>query len=396
MNQPAGEGWGAAAWLFWASLLLVAYTYFGYPCLIALMARLRPAPVRRRPEHQPSVTVVVAAHNEAERIVDRVENLLGQQYPADRLQVLIVSDGSTDATADRLRELEQRDPRVRGLSLPVRQGKAAALNAAMERVGSDLVVFADARQRFAPDAVARLAGNFADPAIGSVSGELMFEGETEGVAAQVGLYWRYEKWIRRSESEFGSMLGATGAIYAIRRELWTPLPSGTLLDDFLTPMRIVLAGRRAIFDGRSVAWDRPSREARREMRRKIRTLAGNFQALAREPRLLWPWSNPATWFQLWSHKIFRLLVPYGLVGMAAGSLAARGWFYGFAALAQAAFYGLALGGWMAERRGRAIGSRLAAVAWTFTALNAAAVAGLWAWLRGTDSQSVWQKPSGDR
>ena len=391
MNQPAGEGGGAAAWLFWLSLLLVAYTYFGYPCLVALLARLRLVPIRRH-SHAPSLTVVVAAHNEEGRIADRVENLLAQQYPPGRLQVLVVSDGSTDSTADCLHQLEQRDPRVQALVFPERQGKAAALNAALERVTSELVVFADARQRFEPDALTRLAENFADPAIGSASGELMFEGETAGVAAQVGLYWRYEKWIRRSESEFGSMLGATGAIYAIRRELWTPLPPGTLLDDFLTPMRIVLAGRRAIFDGRAVAWDRPSREARQEMRRKIRTLAGNFQALAHEPRLLTPWTNPATWFQLWSHKIFRLLVPYGLMGMAAGSLAAPGWFYTLAAVAQAAFYGLALTGWRSERKGRPIGSRLAAVAWTFTALNAAAVAGLWTWLRGADSHSVWRKP----
>jgi cellulose synthase/poly-beta-1,6-N-acetylglucosamine synthase-like glycosyltransferase len=280
--------------------------------------------------------------------------------------------------------------------LPQNGGKAVALNAGVAAAQGELIVFADARQRFAVDAIARLAENFADPEVGSASGELMLtrpgNSDRSGVAAEVGLYWRYEKWIRRSESTVGSMLGATGAIYAIRRELWRPLPAGTLLDDFLTPMRIVLGGRRAIFDPRAVAYDEASQRAAQEFRRKARTLAGNFQAFAFEPGLLAPWSNPRTWFQVWNHKLTRLLVPWALLIMAVTSVAAPGVFYTWAVAGQATFYGAAGVGWALERRGGRIPWRPLSLAYTFVTLNAAAAAGLWLWLRGAQAGRIWQRP----
>mgnify|MGYP001099897814 CR=1 FL=1 len=376
--------------LFWPALLLIVYTYFGYPLLVAVAARLRPRPVARA-THEPTVSVVVAAWNEAANLPARIANLLEQDYPSDRLEIIVVSDGSTDETAGVLERIAGESPRVRPLLLEHNGGKAVALNAGIAAATGELIVFADARQTFAPDAIRRLAENCADPRVGSASGELVLRPAQGGVAANVGLYWRYEKWIRRNEATIGSMLGATGAIYAIRRELYRPLPPGTLLDDFLTPMRIVLTGHRAVFDGRAIAEDLVSTRASQEFRRKVRTLAGNFQAVAFEPALLLPWRNPATWFQLWSHKLLRLAVPWALVVMLIASAAAPGLPYRVFAGLQLLFYAMALVGLMAERAGRSIRLKPVALAYTFTTLNIAAAAGLFVWARGGAGTSVWRK-----
>lgn len=382
-----------AAWVFWLAFFFTAYTYFGYPLLICLLARIRPRRELASPTGNilPPIDIVIAAYNEAANLPRRIANLLEQDYPADQLSIIIVSDGSSDETAAILHALAARDSRIKPIILEHNQGKAVALNAGLEAAQNPIVVFADARQTFAPDAIQRLVQRFQDPAIGSVSGELVLTEDEDGVAANVGLYWRYEKWIRRCESMFNSMLGATGAIYAIRRDLWQPLPPGTLLDDFLTPMRIVLKGRRAVFEPGAHAFDRASSRGRQEFVRKIRTLAGNFQAVAAEPRLLAPWSNPGTWFQLWSHKLFRLAVPYALIAMFIASICAPGPLYGLLSALQAVFYAGALIGWWCERQRRPLPWRIIALAYTFTALNLAAVAGLFDWLRGNHPSRVWKK-----
>jgi cellulose synthase/poly-beta-1,6-N-acetylglucosamine synthase-like glycosyltransferase len=398
MMQPYAAAWGVGLCLF-----IVAYTYCLYPALIAFWSRFRPRPVRRAAGHEPTVSVVLAVWNEAANLERRVANLLDQHYPPDKLEIVVVSDGSTDATGDVLRRLADGESRLRSLLLSDNAGKAVALNEGVAAASGELIVFADARQTFAPDAIARLAENFADPRVGSASGELELldappdpsaepaAGSGVGVAANVGLYWRYEKWIRRNESAAGSMLGATGAIYAIRRHLYRPLPPGALLDDFLTPMRIVLGGRRAIFDGRAVAADRVSTRAGQEFRRKVRTLAGNFQAVAAEPGLLFPWSNPATWWQLWSHKLLRLLVPWALLALLPATLLAGGPAMGLLAAGQILFYLLALAGWLAERRGRPLMLKPVGLAYTFVVLNLAAAVGLIAWLRDGSGRGVWRK-----
>ncbi len=224
------------------------------------------------------------------------------------------------------------------------------------------MVFADGRQSFRADVLARLAENFSDPSIGSASGELVLLGDEFGVAREVRLYWSYEKWIRRSESTAWSMLGATGAIYAIRRSLWQPLEAGTILDDFITPMRILMKGYRVVFDGRAVATDRTFQYAEHERIRKQWTLAGNIQAFALEPELLLPWHNPRTFIQVWSHKLFRLLVPWSMILVLFSSLLAPGNFYLLAVVVQAVFYGLGLLGWMMEHQGKSVSSRLVCMA----------------------------------
>lgn len=349
--------------LFWGSVAVIAYVYAIYPLLIAAWARLRARPVRRVPlgaaetGPAPGVSVVIAAHNEGRRLPARVGNLLAQQYPGP-LQIIVVSDGSTDSTRAALAPFGNR---VELVEIP-RSGKPSALNAGVARAHHPLLLFADARQTFAPDVVRLLVENFADPAVGAVTGELLLDCEQgddavdSSMAESVGAYWRFEKWLRRHESAVWSTLGATGAVYAMRRSLWRPLPAATLLDDVLAPMRVVLAGSRVVFDERPKAFDRVERDAAGERRRKVRTLAGNYQIVALEPALLNPLRN-RVWFQFVSHKLGRLAVPYAMVLalVANAALAPAGILYMAALAAQLGFYGLAAYGWWLEKGARAEG-----------------------------------------
>lgn len=335
--------------VFWISVVTVLYVYVGYPVVLAVWARLRPRPLGAVGiQRLPRVTVIVAARNEGARLAARIENLLSLDYPAALRQIIVVSDGSHDSTAG---VLAQHRREVEAYFLPP-VGKASALNLGAAAATGDILVFADARQRFAPDALRRLVEPFADPVVGGVSGELMIDadvpssdGTESPVGEGVGLYWRYEKWLRQQESRIGSTLGATGAIYALRRSEWRPLPAETLLDDVLAPMRVVLAGKRIVFNTEARAYDRSSADADTERRRKVRTLAGNFQLLRLEPALLVPFVNPV-WLQFVSHKLGRLLVPYalGTLFVANCALAHVNLFYGLTLTLQVAFYLLAFHG----------------------------------------------------
>jgi cellulose synthase/poly-beta-1,6-N-acetylglucosamine synthase-like glycosyltransferase len=339
--------------VFWSCVCVISYIYLGYPFLLAACAR-----VARRPAHKaeleagewPSLSIILAARNEADRLPSRLRNLLDLDYKGRR-EIIVVSDGSTDRTAAILHEYRRA---VRAIELPA-GGKPTALNKGVEAATGDILVFADARQRFAQDALIHLAANFADPQVGGVTGELFLDHHANDstIGDGVGLYWRYEKWLRRNESAVWSTLGATGAIYALRRSLWRPLPASTLLDDVLAPMRVVLAGYRVVFEERARAYDRPSPDAAAESRRKTRTLAGNYQILAQEPRLLLPIANPV-WLQYVSHKIGRLVVPWALVGalLSSAALAPASWVFSAAFLAQVGFYGLAVLGGCLDARGR--------------------------------------------
>jgi cellulose synthase/poly-beta-1,6-N-acetylglucosamine synthase-like glycosyltransferase len=338
---------GAAVIVFWASLLFVAYAYLGYPALLALRRRLKARPARRGPA-TPSITVVIAARDEGARLLGKLENIRALDYPRDDLDVVIALDGDDGSAAD-LRALAATGVRV--VVLPEHRGKAAALNAAVAEARGEIVVFADVRQRIAPDALRALVAPFADPEVGVVTGELVLTDEAGDEAADaVGLYWRYEKQIRAWESDVHSVVGATGALYAARRWLVAPLPEAAILDDVLTPMGLVLRGFRCVFEPGARVYDRVACCATAEYRRKVRTLAGNFQMLALMPQLLHPGRNPI-WWQLVSHKVARLFVPYALLSLFVSTLFLTGPFYAAALAAQLAFYVLAaLGAVLPPRR----------------------------------------------
>lgn len=370
--------------IFWVCLTFVAYTFVGYPLCLAAAARLRPNPIRRG-DFKGCVSVIVAVRNEAAIIGRRIEELCLQvQRFGVHGEIIIVSDGSTDQTAAIARRYEDHGP-VRVLALQENVGKAAALSRACAIAGGDVLVFADARQRWADDALPNLLANFADPTVGAASGDLVLE-TAPGLLAGVGLYWRFEKWLRKTESAVHAQIGVTGAISAVRRVLFRPIPAGTILDDVYWPLQVALQGYRVVHDERARAFDRLPDIAGDEFRRKVRTLAGNYQLVSRLPRALLPWRNPVWWSWI-SHKLFRLAAPWALLGLLACSLALTGPVYRPILVAQLYVYGLAVVG-LIPRSGPSV--RLIGAASSFVVLNAAAWLAFWVWISGRAEQS-WTK-----
>lgn len=364
--------------VFWASLSLIAYAYFGYPILVALWPFLRAV---RRGRCQPSITFVVAVRNEERRIDRKIRHLLSIPYPGPR-EIVVVSDGSTDGTGQRLRAWAGT-PDVHITLLPERQGKANALNIAMGQARGEIVIFNDVRQELAEDAVPLLLENFADPEVGCASGELHFVSEGGQEQLKSTLYWKYERWLRHRESLSGSVMGGTGACCAIRRELFRPLPPGLILDDVYTPLQIALAGLRVIHDERVRFFDIEAGSEKQEFQRKVRTLSGNYQLLRYLPRLLMP---GRIGFQFFSHKIMRLLVPVLMVVLFAAAALAHGWFYRLAFAAQAAFYLIGAGSLAMRRRLPAI----LGIPGAFLTLNSAAAVALFYFMTGREAK--WKTP----
>lgn len=360
------------ALLFWFSLLTVVYAYVGYPVVLRVFCRKKPIV---RAFDTPRVSVIIAAHNEEGTLPRKLNALHSVDYPAHCLQVIIVSDGSTDRTPEILRAAANH---VQSIILEQSVGKAVALNCGVAQATGEILVFLDARQSLEPDAIAELVSCLADPTVGAVSGELMLEGEDGTPSSDaLGLYWKIEKLTRKLESATGSVVGVTGAIYAMRRELFRPIPAGTLLDDVLIPMQVARAGKRVIFHPGAIARDRVFPESSKEFSRKVRTLTGNYQLLRLAPWLL-SLKNPLL-FRLVSHKLMRLAVPFLLIVILTSSAFLRGSFYHAALIAQLLFYGSALTGLVAPP---ARSLRAVSVPYTFTMLNIAAAKAFYNFIGG--------------
>jgi cellulose synthase/poly-beta-1,6-N-acetylglucosamine synthase-like glycosyltransferase len=334
--------------IFWVALWMLLYTYAGYPAVIALLSRLRPRPVREGPI-RPTVSLLIVAHNEASVIRRKLDNCLALDYPRDKLELVLASDGSTDRTVEIAREYAGQGVSV--VHFATRRGKPSVLNAVIPTCTGDILVLGDARQIYDRDALLSLVANFADPLVGAASGELhLVEPTAAAVSSGVGFYWRHEKFIRRHESRVDSTVGATGAIYALRRSCFEPIPPDTLLDDVLIPMRIVRRGYRVVFEPRAKAFDRAAQTAREEFTRKVRTIGGTLQLLVRE-RWLWSPAANRLWVQTISHKFLRILGPFLLLATlaASASLAASSPFYRMALAGQLLFYASALPGFLLGR-----------------------------------------------
>jgi poly-beta-1,6-N-acetyl-D-glucosamine synthase len=371
--------------LFWVAVVVLGYTYIGYPALIGAWARWRPRAATRS-NHTPTVSVVIVAHNEGPRIRERLENLIALDYPRDRVEILLASDGSDDDTVERARAYEAVGVRI--LAFPTRRGKAATLNQVVPQATGDVILLGDARQRFDRRVIRELVASFADPRVGAVSGELAFFDGTEALPLQsgVGFYWKYEKFIRVSESAVDSTVGATGAIYAMRRGLFEPIPEDTLLDDVIIPMRIVRKGYRVLFERGAIAADRIASSGAEEFTRKVRTIAGNFQLVAREPWVLDP-SRNRLWMQTVSHKLLRLASPLLLlIVFSTNLLLVDTSLYGMLLGLQLVFYSSAIYGSRRSRRG----SLLLGLPYAFCLLNWATVVAFWRFI--TRQQSVtWER-----
>jgi len=353
--------------LFWSAFSFVAYTYLGYVAWLWLRVWIRPWPVLRA-QQEPHVSVVMVVRNEESVLEDKLQNLRELDYPPERCQIVVVSDGSTDRTESILRKRAQ-DPQVQIVLKQLPGGKASGLNEAIELAQGDVVVFTDARQRIERGAVRFLMESFADPEVGCVSGELMLGDPSAGETGRgMGLYWRIEKRIRELEAASGSVVGATGALYAVRRELVASVPQGTILDDVYVPMQVVRQGKRVVFDPRARAWDSPDLGAEREFARKVRTLTGNYQLVQLAPWLLS--GENRIRFEFVSHKLLRLVVPFALAAILIASIVLPGPVYRGALVLQALFYGMSLLAILHVGLGPV--GRMADAALTFVVLNSAA------------------------
>jgi cellulose synthase/poly-beta-1,6-N-acetylglucosamine synthase-like glycosyltransferase len=321
--------------LFLFSLAFCAYTLFGYPLLLGLMVRWRTRPVRKA-AWPATVSVILPVYNGEPWIAAKLESILALNYPAELVEILIVSDGSTDATASIVGGFTGR-AKIEFLAVPKR-GKAAALNAALCRATGEILFFTDVRQQLHADSLANLVACFADPEVGVASGELVIREGAGLEEASVGLYWKYEKWIRKQQSRLDSVLGATGCIYAMRRQLASPLPEDTLNDDMYLPLAAFFRGARVILDDSALAYDYPTPLAS-EFRRKVRTLAGVYQIVGFYPALLGPRNR--MWIHFFSHKLARLLMPWAMLAAAVAGFGLPAPWNVWAIGAQAAAYFLA-------------------------------------------------------
>jgi cellulose synthase/poly-beta-1,6-N-acetylglucosamine synthase-like glycosyltransferase len=370
--------------IFWLCSACVLYTYAGYAAVLAVAAKVRKRPLKKQAGFITSVSFVTAAHNEASRIGVRVNELTALVASSGVTgEVIVVSDGSTDSTAEEARRAG--GDHVRVIELLERGGKASALNAGCAAAQHEILVFTDTRQRWDAGALRMLLENFADATVGAVSGDLVLQSQS-GVMAGVGLYWRYEKWLRKKESHLHSTVGVTGAICSVRRSLFPGVPQGIILDDVYWPLAVTMQGYRVVHEKRAVAYDRLPERTFDEFRRKVRTLAGNFQLVARMPTALLPWRNPI-WLQFVSHKLLRLVVPWALLVLLVLSAILPGGVYETLFWSQVVFYSLALAGNV-----RSVGQRLpaSAAAASVVVLNAAAWLAFWVWLSGRAGQS-WSK-----
>ena len=361
--------------VFWISLAGIVYTYFGYPLIMWILARLAPKPWKRE-AIAPSVSIIMAVHNGADLLVEKIAHLVNLDY-ADIREIIIVSDGSSDSTNELLSK--EYDPRVKPIILEQHAGKAAALNVGIAAATSEILLFVDIRPRIAPGAVSQLVSNFADLSVGCVAGELLLhqDGHDETAKAVSGLYWRYEQWIRNCEAQWDSPVGVYGGFYAIRRELATSFPAGIILDDMFQPLAIIRKGYRSVLDLQVHVHDTWPRESRREFQRKVRTLAGNFELFARAPWALSPRNRVA--FQLISHKGMRLVAPYLLIFLAAASIALASHSLAFAVFAALQCVVYAIGLLFAESTFSMM-RRIAGPANAVIMMNVASVVGLFRFL----------------
>lgn len=365
--------------LFMASLLLLLYTWVGYAALLALLARCRKVRIEKRP-FTPPVSIIVAARNEEAHIRERIENLLEMDYPPEKLEILVASDGSTDRTAETVRGFTHQ--RVRLLEFAGSRGRAAVHNDAAAVTRGEILVFTDAATRFDRGFLKSLLANFADARVGCVSGIIAFRNRgATNLTQQRGLYWRYEYWLRQRESDSGVLACASGPCMAVRKELFRPLADATYDVDFITPLDVVQAGRLVLQEPAALSFDQMFPTPQQELRAQVRMVARNLggyvdrHCLLDSPQFAWfAWS-------LVSHKVLRWMTPFFLLVLFASStaLAARGGSALALWLGQVAFYASALLGWRRARAHRP--------AWVFSApfafclANAGFLFGVWKCLR---------------
>ncbi len=378
------RGRTVASFAFAGSGALIGYTFVGYPAIVALLARVRPRPVRADPSFRPPLSLIILAHNEEDVIDAKLENSLQLEYPRERLEVLVVTDGSGDGTPERAARFEH----VKVLHRPERRGKLAAMTRGAHASTGEVLVFSDANNLYSRDALVELVAPFADPQVGAVTGrKAIDDGSGRALDRAEGLYWRYESKLKEWESTCGSVTAAAGEILAFRREAFPSVAPDSLNEDLVQVLTAAAAGWRVVYAPDAVSLEAASATISDEATRRERLVAGRWQVVwrllpglaRRQPRLAW---------QLFSHKVTRPLIPGALIVLAAsnGALARRGRFARGAAAGQVALYVAALHGWRAERSGRR--NRLTYLPYYFCRMNLATLSGPLSLLRGRQS-AAW-------
>lgn len=329
-------------WVFWLSAAALAYSIAGYGLLVMALARLAPPRPPVPPAQPLRFSFLIAAHNEAAHIEAKIRDTLAQDSGPHAVEVIVVSDGSTDGTAALARRVA--DPRVQVFELPGHQGKAAAINLGLQHCRGEVVVFSDANSLLRPGSLLAMAQHFGDPQVGGVCGRITVPAKRSGANGQAeGLYWRYDQAIKAAESRLGGTVSAQGSIYALRRGLTRPLIPGCA-DDFLMSVNAVAAGHRLVFEPRATTAEPVSEKLGREMGRRTRSTERGWRALMVHRALMNPLRTGWYGWQLFSHKLVRRLNPLFLIALLLSNLAlvGHGWFYALTAAAQLLFYGLGL------------------------------------------------------
>jgi len=371
--------WTAEQLVFWTCVAALAYVYVGYPLLVWLVSKLRPHPIKRA-SIQPNVTVLITAFNEELAIRHKIENTLAIDYPAEKLEVLVASDGSTDSTDQIVNEYRARG--VKLLRVDGRQGKTATQNAAVAQASGEIILFSDATTDYSPDVFQKILPAFADETVGCVAGRLKYvDAEDTNVGKGARNYWSYETFIKTAEAAACSLIGASGCLYAVRRIAYEPMYPEAC-SDFLICTDLYRRGLRSVFEPSAVCYEQTNRHAGDEMRMRVRVISQTFTDLWRNRDMMNPLKSGFFAVELISHKLLRYAVPLLLLGLLVSSVLLDPFspFYAVAMVLQAAFYGMAIAAWLLERAGKRL--TLLAMPLYFVLANLASVIAFYKFLRG--------------
>jgi len=371
--------------LFWLSAFAVAWTYVGYPLFITLLARWRPRP-HQKGNVLPTASLIIPAYNEEDVIGEKLENALALDYPQERMEIIVVADGSTDQTAEIVRRFADRG--VHLLFQPERRGKIAAMNRAVPYARGEILVFSDANAMMEPKSLKVLVRNFADARVGCVSGEKRVRTDQCVQAQGESAYWRYESAIKRAESLVNTTIGAVGEFFAIRRELYRSLREDSIIEDFVLSMQLVMDGWRVVYEPEAVAWEKASPSLGAEWERRTRMSAGGFQSIGRLKHLF-SLKHTFIAFQFFSHKLLRWYAPFFMISawfttLVLYSFDLYRWFF----WGQTAFYLLALVGGLLSMQGWRW--RPLWLVFYFCFANATALNGFWRYMTGQQNVT-WKK-----
>lgn len=379
--------------IFWVAVFIVFYTFLGYGILLYFLVKVKRLFRKQKPlpaTHFPSVTLIVAAYNEAEIIREKIVNTLALDYPKDKLQIVFVTDGSTDETP----QLISACPQIKLLHKEGRSGKINAVHRAMQYVDSEITVYTDANTFLNAGALKEICRHYADETIGAVSGEKRVQSEgAANAAATEGIYWKYESKLKTWDAELYSVVGAAGELFSIRTALYQAVPPDTILDDFMISLLITKKGYRIAYEPKAFATERPSHDVDEELKRKIRIAAGGIQSIVRLPFLMNPFFNPILVFQYISHRVLRwTITPFLLVMVFVLNvvivLQTASVFYVAVLAAQCLFYVMAVAGWSFEKR--KMRKKIFFIPYYFCLMNYAVVAGIVRYFRKSQS-AVWEK-----